>query len=145
MTVNFIKDFPDVHTPEFATSGAAGADLYVYTKEPVTILPHETHFFPTGLHFEIPDGYVGLIYSRSGISTKRGLILANSVGVIDSDYRGEVGLPLRNDTDEPKVVEPGERVAQMIITQLPTVTFHEVADISNTERGANGFGSTGTI
>lgn len=129
--------------PELKTSGAAGYDLCVDIDEPVTIGAHRTKLFFTGLSFAIPKGYCGFIYARSGISTNRYLRPSTCVSVIDSDYRGNVGLPIHNDSDEDKVVYPHERVAQLII-QKPVYFDLELVDaLPETDRGANGFGSTG--
>lgn len=134
---------PTAILPKQQTAGAAGIDLCADPPEDVVINPHETVMISSGLAFEIPAGYFGAIYARSGLSTKRGLRPANCVGVIDSDYRGPVGLPLHNDTDEVRVVQPGDRVAQMVIQEAFGVILEEVEELSETERGSGGFGSTG--
>lgn len=129
--------------PKYATEGAAGFDLCVDIEEDMIIKPHETRMMSTGLAFEIPFGCFGAIYARSGLSTKEGLRPATCVSVIDSDYRGPVGVPMHNDTDYERIIRPHERVAQMIITEIPKVTLIEVQEVSETERGTGGFGSTG--
>jgi dUTP pyrophosphatase len=134
---------PTAILPKQQTAGAAGIDLCADLPEDVVINPHETVMISSGLAFEIPAGYFGAIYARSGLSTKRGLRPANCVGVIDSDYRGPVGLPLHNDTDEVRVVQPGDRVAQMVIQEAFGVILEEVEELSETDRGSGGFGSTG--
>lgn len=134
---------PTAVLPKQQTAGAAGIDLCADLSEDVVINPHETVMISSGLAFEIPAGYFGAIYARSGLSTKRGLRPANCVGVIDSDYRGPVGLPLHNDTDEVRVVQPGDRVAQMVIQEAFGVILEEVEELSETKRGSGGFGSTG--
>jgi dUTP pyrophosphatase len=134
---------PTAILPKQQTAGAAGIDLCADLPEDVVINPHETVMISSGLAFEIPAGYFGAIYARSGLSTKRGLRPANCVGVIDSDYRGPVGLPLHNDTDEVRVVQPGDRVAQMVIQEAFGVILEEAEELSETERGSGGFGSTG--
>jgi dUTP pyrophosphatase len=134
---------PTAILPKQQTAGAAGIDLCADLPEDVVINPHETVMISSGLAFEIPAGYFGAIYARSGLSTKRGLRPANCVGVIDSDYRGPVGLPLHNDTDEVRVVKPGDRVAQMVIQEAFGVILEEVEELSETKRGSGGFGSTG--
>ncbi len=134
---------PTAVLPKQQTAGAAGIDLCADLPEDVVINPHETVMISSGLAFEIPAGYFGAIYARSGLSTKRGLRPANCVGVIDSDYRGPVGLPLHNDTDEVRVVQPGDRVAQMVIQEAFGVILEEAEELSETERGIGGFGSTG--
>ena len=111
--------------------------------ENITIAPGETYFVHTGLATEIPDGLVGLIYARSGLACKRGLAPANCVGVIDSDYRGEIMVALHNYSNNPQEIEPGERVAQLVIAPYIAADFVEVETLDNTERGAGGFGSTG--
>ncbi len=127
--------------PTYGTEFSAGADLY--TVEGATVEPHKTVLLHTGLSFEIPEGYVGLIFARSGLATKRGLAPANKVGVIDSDYRGEVMVSLHNHTDEAVSVEEGERVAQIAIIPYLKAEFEVTDSLTDTERGVGGFGSTG--
>lgn len=129
--------------PTYGSEFSAGADLYAAIDEPVTINPGETKFIPTGLAFEIPEGYVGLVYARSGLASKRGLAPANKVGVIDSDYRGEVMNAIHNHGSEPQTIEPGERTAQMVIAPYITAEFIVSDSLDDTERGEGGFGSTG--
>ena len=129
--------------PTYGSAEAAGADLYACLDAAVTIAPGETLLIPIGVAVELPRGTVGLIYARSGLATKRGLAPANKVGVIDSDYRGELMVSLHNHGTEPQSVEPGERVAQLVITPYITANFTETAELSETARGAGGFGSTG--
>lgn len=129
--------------PTYGTSGAAGADLYALLDAPVTIAPHETLLIHTGLAIAVPEGYAGLIYPRSGMASKRGLAPANKVGVVDSDYRGEVMVALHNHGDVAQTITDGERVAQLVITPVLQVAFDEVEELDNTTRGAGGFGSTG--
>lgn len=130
--------------PTYGSAFAAGADLYACLDSPVTIQPHETVLVPTGLSFEIPAGWAGMIHARSGLATKRNLAPANKVGVIDSDYRGEVMVSLHNHGLIPQTVEPGERIAQMVIMPYLAAKFFEAEELSDTVRGAGGFGSTGT-
>lgn len=130
--------------PTYGTTEAAGADLYACIDEDVVIKPSETKLVPTGLSFEIPVGYAGLIYARSGLATKKGLAPANKVGVVDSDYRGEVMVALHNHGNVEQKIEAGERIAQFIITPYLKAIFNEVEELDDTERGSNGFGSTGT-
>ena len=130
--------------PTYGSAEAAGADLYACLEEPMTILPGETGWIPTGLSLEVPKGCAGLIYARSSLGVKRGLAPANKVGVIDSDYRGEVNVVLFNQSKQPQTVEPGERIAQFIITPVLTPEYVETDELSNTDRGTGGFGSTGT-
>lgn len=129
--------------PTYGSVEAAGADLYACLDEPVTIQPGQSVFVPTGLAMEIPKGYAGLIYARSGLACKRGLAPANKVGVVDSDYRGEFMIVLHNHGDVPQVIEHGERIAQLVITPVFTPGFAEVDDLTSTERAGGGFGSTG--
>lgn len=129
--------------PKRSSDGAAGYDLSVDTSEPITIKPHETVMVQSNIAFEIPKGYFGAIYARSGISTKRGLRPATCVSVIDSDYRGSVGLPIHNDSEEVRVVQPHERVAQIVFQKALDVDLELVDSLEETDRGDNGFGSTG--
>ena len=129
--------------PTFGTAFSAGADLYAATDYNIEILPHETVKIDTGLAMAIPAGYFGAIFARSGLATKQGLRPANCVGVVDADYRGPVIVALHNDTNEVQVVAAGSRIAQMIIMKCPDISYEEVEDLDDTERGAGGFGSTG--
>jgi dUTP pyrophosphatase len=129
--------------PTYGSREAAGADLYACLEEAVTIGAGETVFIPTGLAMEIPKGYAGLVYARSSLGTKRGLAPANKVGVIDSDYRGEIRVVLHNHSKQEQIVEPGERIAQLLITPVITPGFQVVDELVETERSDKGFGSTG--
>ena len=129
--------------PTYGSAEAAGADLYACLEEPVTIDPGETAWISTGIALEVPKGCAGLVYARSSLGAKRGLAPANKVGVIDSDYRGEIRVVLLNHGKVPQVVENGERVAQFLITPVLTPPYVEVEDLSQSDRGAGGFGSTG--
>lgn len=129
--------------PTYGSAGAAGADLYACLDEAVTILPGETAWIPTGIALEVPVGCAGLVYARSSLGVKRGLAPANKVGVIDSDYRGEIRVVLLNHGKEPQTILSGERVAQFIITPVLTPAYEEVSELSDTSRGTGGFGSTG--
>ena len=142
LKIKFIKLNENAVTPTFGTKSAAGADLYS-AEEDVTINPGETAFIGTGIAMAIPNGKVGLIYARSGLACKKGLAPANKVGVIDSDYRGEVKVALHNHSKEPQTVLKGERVAQMVISDYYPCTYIECESLTSTERGAGGFGSTG--
>lgn len=122
---------------------AAGYDLYADIPEDITINPHETMKINTGVAMEIPEGYFGGIAARSGLATKEGLRPANCYGIVDSDYRGQIIVALHNDSDVERVVTPQERIGQIIIQPYLNVTFCEVDDLTETERGSNGFGSTG--
>ena len=129
--------------PTYGSAQAAGADLYACLDADLTIAPGETAFVPTGLAMELPLGYVGLIYARSGLACKRDLAPANKVGVIDSDYRGEFIVALHNHGKNPQTISHGERVAQLVITPVLNVSFLEADELSDTQRAAGGFGSTG--
>ena len=129
--------------PTYGSEYAAGADLYACMDEAVTIAPGETVMIHTGLAMELPAGYAGLIYPRSGMASKRGLAPANKVGVVDPDYRGEFMIALHNHGQAVQTVEPGERVAQLVITPYITADFEVAEELSDTVRGADGFGSTG--
>ena len=129
--------------PTFGSPEAAGADLYACLEQDVTIAPGETAFIPTGLAMELPRGYAGLIYARSGLACKRGLAPANKVGVVDSDYRGEFVVALHNHGAQAQTISAGERIAQLVVTPVLIPEYIEVESLSETQRGAGGFGSTG--
>lgn len=137
------KLHPRAILPTYGSAEAAGADLYACIDADVTILPGQTVMIPTGLSMELPRGYAGLIYARSGLACKRGLAPANKVGVIDSDYRGQFIVALHNHGSEPQTVGHGERIAQLVITPVITPGFTETEQLSDTQRGEGGFGSTG--
>ena len=130
--------------PTYGSLEAAGADLYACIPASVTIAPGQTAFIPTGIALEVPRGCAGLIYARSGMACKRGLAPANKVGVVDSDYRGEITVVLYNHGAEPQTVENGERIAQFIITPVLTPVYEAAESLSDTARDRGGFGSTGT-
>lgn len=129
--------------PTYGTEFSAGADLYACVESDVKIGAGETVFIPTGIAMEIPVGYAGLIYARSGLASKKGLAPANKVGVVDSDYRGEVIVALYNQSQEERVVSYGERIAQMVIAPFVQVEFEQSDTLDDTARGGGGFGSTG--
>lgn len=129
--------------PTYGSTGAAGADLYACLEETVTIPAGETVFIPTGIAMEVPEGCSGLIYARSGLACKKGLAPANKVGVIDSDYRGEILVALHNHSKESRTLQNGERIAQMVITPVLTPAYVEAESLSDTVRSGGGFGSTG--
>lgn len=129
--------------PTYGSPEAAGADLYACLDAPVEIAPGKTVFVPTGIAMEIPRGYAGLAYARSGLACKQDLAPANKVGVIDSDYRGEFMIALHNHGSESRTVSHGDRIAQLVITPVYTPGFQEVEDLTATQRGTGGFGSTG--
>ena len=130
--------------PAYATAQSAGADLYACLDAPVEIAPQETKMIPLGFAMAIPAGWVGLTFARSGLASKRDLAPANKVGVIDADYRGEWFIPLHNHGTQTRTVEPGERIAQLVLVPCMTAAFFEADSLDETERGAGGFGSTGT-
>ena len=129
--------------PTYGSAEAAGADLYACLESDIEIAPGESAFVPTGLAMQIPKGYAGLIYARSGLACKRGLAPANKVGVVDSDYRGEFMVVLHNHGNSPQVISHGERIAQLVITPVFAPGVQEVLELSDTQRGEGGFGSTG--
>ena len=130
--------------PTYGSEYAAGADLYALADAPITIEAGATVLIKTGLCMEIPEGYAGLIYARSGLASKKGLAPANKVGVIDADYRGEIMVALHNHSDVSAEVAPSERVAQLAIVPFLKAEFDVVDELSDTVRGTGGFGSTGT-
>ena len=130
--------------PTYGSEFAAGADLYALPDEEIVIAPGETKLIRTGLAMEIPEGYAGLIYARSGLASKRGLAPANKVGVVDADYRGEVMVALHNHSTVSQTIAPKERIAQLVVAPFLKATFEETETLSDTVRGAGGFGSTGT-
>lgn len=130
--------------PKYGSEFAAGADLYALCDEDIVFAPNETKFVHTGLAMEIPEGYAGLVYARSGLASKRGLAPANKVGVVDSDYRGEIMVALHNHSGEEQKIASGERIAQLVVTPFLKVEFEEAETLSETVRGEGGFGSTGT-
>ena len=142
MKVRIKKLTDTAKLPAYGSAYAAGADLYS-DEGAFTVAPGETHLVHTGLSIEIPEGYGGFIYARSGLATKRGLAPANKVGVIDADYRGEIMVSLHNHSDKPQTVEAGERVAQLVIAPFLKAEFEEADELSDTVRGEGGFGSTG--
>lgn len=143
--VNFIKLDDKAIVPTYGSVSAAGADLYALPDgENIKVEPHETVLIHTGIAMQIPEGFAGMIFARSGIALKRGLAPANKVGVIDSDYRGEIMVALHNHTDIVQEIASGERVAQLVIMPYLRAEFCECDSLEDTERAAGGFGSTGT-
>ena len=141
--INYTKLNYNAKEPVCGSLEAAGHDLSAAIDTIVGIAPHQTVKIPTGIAVELPKGTFGGIYARSGIATKEGLRPANCTGIIDSDYRGEIIVALHNDSDTYRVVEPGERIAQLIVQTYIPVRYNEVKLLSDTERGTDGFGSTG--
>ena len=139
------KLYEDATVPTYGSTGAAGADLYAYApQQTIRIRPHSTEKIHTGVAMSIPHGYFGGIYARSGLSTREGLRPANCVGVVDEDYTGEIIVALHNDTENIKEIPHGERIAQIVIQPYVAAAFEIAEELENTERGAGGFGSTGT-
>lgn len=144
MVINIKKLDERAVLPTYGTQYSAGADLYAVCDGDISICPGETVLVHTGLSVEIPEGYAGLIYARSGLATKKGLAPANKVGVIDSDYRGEVMVALHNHGNVEQNVSCGERIAQLVVTPFLKVEYVEAGELSSTARGSGGFGSTGS-
>ena len=145
-TVKYKKLDPRAQVPAYATPGAAAADLCALLDAPLTRAPMQRALIPTGLAIELPDaGCVALVYARSGLSIKHGICMANGVGVIDSDYRGELRVPMVNLSNESYTVQPGERVAQLCIAPVWQANFAPAEELSDSQRGAGGFGSTGKL
>ena len=142
--VRFKKLSENAVVPSYGTAYSAGADLYSAMQEDVIIAPETTEFIKTGIAIEIPEGLLGLIYARSGMACKKGLAPANKVGVIDSDYRGEIMVALYNHSDSAVTVAKGDRIAQLVLTPYIKADFEEADELDDTVRGDGGFGSTGT-
>ena len=143
MKIDIKKLRENAKIPTRGSEYAAGYDLYACIEKPVTIMPHTSEKIGTGLSVAVPNGYFGAIFARSGLAAKEGLRPANCVGVADSDYRGEYIVAIHNDTDEIRTVSPDERIAQLVIMPFLEAEFEEKEELSETERGAGGFGSTG--
>lgn len=143
MKINIKKLKENAIIPTRGSEQAAGYDLYACNKASIVIMPHNTVKVGTGLAIEIPQGYFGAIFARSGLATKQGLRPSNCVGVCDSDYRGEYIVALHNDTDETQIINPMERIAQLVVMPYLPVEFNVVSELSETKRGCGGFGSTG--
>lgn len=143
MKIQIKKIKENAKIPTRGSEYAAGYDLYACIEKSVTIMPHTTEKIGTGLMVAVPEGYFGAIFARSGLAAKEGIRPANCVGVADSDYRGEYIVALHNDTDIPRAIEPQERIAQLVIMPFLEVDFEETEELSETERGSGGFGSTG--
>ena len=129
--------------PSYATVGSAGMDLKANTSEPIALKPMERYLFPTGIYIQLPEGYEAQIRPRSGLAAKYGITVTNAPGTIDMDYIGEIGVSLINLSNETFVIQPGERIAQMVIAKYEKITWNEVVTLDETERGSGGFGSTG--
>ena len=142
MNVRIVNTSP-YPLPHYATPGAAGMDIYAHTSQPITLQPLQRCTVPTGLYMELPVGYEAQIRPRSGLAAKYGIGVVNSPGTVDADYRGEIKVILVNLSDTPFILNPGERIAQMVVAAHERVEWEEVAQLNETERGAGGFGSTG--
>ncbi len=143
MVINLKKVNENAVIPTRGSEFAAGYDLYACIEEDIVVKAGETVKVPTGIAVEIPEGYAGLVYARSGLATKKGLAPANKVGVVDADYRGEILVFLHNHSNNDAVIESKERIAQLVVTPFLSVEFNEVSELSETVRGEGGFGSTG--
>ncbi len=141
--LNIVKLRENAILPEYKTVGAAGADMYACIDEDVVLEPFARSIIPTGLAMSIPEGYEVQIRARSSLSTKFGITMINGIGTIDADYRGEVGVPLVNLSQEAFTVEPGMRIAQMVLARYAVADWNQVAELDETERGTGGYGSTG--
>ncbi len=144
MNINIIKLNEKAKLPERGSDFAAGYDLFANISEDIIIAPHETKMIGTGLAMEIPEGYFGGVFARSGLSSKEGLRPANCTGVVDADYRGEIKVALHNDSEVSRTITPDEKIAQLVVIPFLSVDFNLVSELSDTVRGAGGFGSTGT-
>lgn len=143
MKINVKKLIPTAKLPTRGSEYAAGYDLYAALEETVVIAPHQTVMVSTGLAMEIPEGYFGAIFARSGLASKEGLRPANCVGVVDADYRGPFMIAVHNDSETERKVEPEERIAQLVVMPFLPVEFNTVDELAETVRGEGGFGSTG--
>lgn len=143
MKVNFKKLSETAVKPTYGSEFAAGMDMYADIQEDVDIEAGQTYMCSTGIAMEIPEGYVGLLFARSGLASKQGLAPANKVGVIDSDYRGEIKVALHNHSGETRTIKAGDRIAQLAIVPFLRVDLDEVDELNDTDRGEGGFGSTG--
>ncbi|MDF3004856.1 MAG: deoxyuridine 5-triphosphate nucleotidohydrolase [Oscillospiraceae bacterium] len=143
MTLQIKRVRAEAVLPERATQGSAGLDLRACTNDETCIMPGDTALLPTGLAVALPEGSVGLVFGRSGLGIRHGIVPANAVGVIDADYRGEILVGLTNHSAEPYIIVPGDRIAQLVIVPVLTPPIEEVINLSDTARGEGGFGSTG--
>ena len=143
MEIKIKKIRKNARLPKRGSEFAAGADLYACLDEPIMLPPGETAFIPIGISAEIPEGYAGFVFARSGLASKEGLAPANKVGVVDSDFRGEMMAALHNHSDQPQTIEPGDRVLQLVIAPCVQAVFEEAEELTDTARGEGGWGSTG--
>lgn len=144
MKIDIVKLRPTAVLPEYQTAGAAGADIHACIDEPITLQPLERRMIPTGLSMAIPIGYEVQIRARSGMSIKHGITMVNGIGTIDADYRGEVGVLAINLGQEAFTIEPGMRIAQMVVAKYETIGWNEVEALDETDRGVGGYGSSGS-
>lgn len=143
ININLKKLSDNAQIPTSGSKYSAGYDLYACLDKPVVIAPHTTQKIGTGISLALPEGYFGAVFARSGLATKQGLRPANCVGVCDADYRGEYIVAIHNDSDEERIIEPNERIAQLVVMPFLPINFSEVDELDETERGDGGFGSTG--
>ena len=144
MKIDIVKLRPTAVLPEYQTTGAAGADIHACIDEPITLQPLERRMIPTGLSMAIPIGYEVQIRARSGMSIKHGITMVNGIGTIDADYRGEVGVLAINLSQDAFTIEPGMRIAQMVVAKYETIGWNEVEILDETDRGVGGYGSSGS-
>ena len=138
-----IKNISNNPLPAYATDGSSGADLRAFLSEPIVLQPLERSLVPTGLFLEIPHGWEAQVRPRSGLALKQGLTCLNSPGTVDSDYRGEIKCIMVNLSNEPQVIEPGDRIAQLVVAHYERITWEPATELGQSDRGAGGFGSTG--
>ena len=143
MRTVFVQNNSDFELPQYATSASAGVDLKAAIKEAITLAPLERSLVPTGLKIALPKGYEAQVRPRSGLAAKHGITVLNSPGTIDADYRGEIGVILVNLSQTPFTIHPGERIAQLVMAQFEQIQWEETQELSKTDRGTGGFGSTG--
>ena len=143
MHINFMPTHPGAQAPHRAHESDAGADLHAAVEEPVTIEPGQRRLIPTGIAVAIPEGYVGLIHPRSGLAARHGITVLNTPGTVDADYRGEIKVCLINHGKSPRTINPGDRIAQLLVQKVELPEFVEVEHLNTTTRGDGGFGSTG--
>jgi len=144
MNIDIVKLRPDAVLPEYQTAGAAGADIHACIDEPITLQPLERRMIPTGLSMAIPVGYEVQIRARSGMSIKHGITMVNGIGTVDADYRGELGVLVINLGQEAFTIEPGMRIAQMVVAKYEVAAWNEVEVLDETDRGVGGYGSSGS-
>jgi len=143
MKIDIVKLRPDALLPQYQTAGAAGADLHACIDESITLQPLERRMIPTGISMAIPEGYEVQVRARSGMSIKHGITMVNGIGTVDADYRGELGVLIINLGQEAFTIEPGMRIAQMVVAKYETAAWNEVEVLDATDRGTGGYGSSG--